>query len=236
MAMTRAQVHLQVKRYLNEPETQGEEGFVSEADINNWIQGAQFKVRRDLPEENIQSEFQTNMITHYSERDNTIIELTVPSTFKRFESLTIYPTGTSGTPYRATLVNRKRFDHECINYYSSAVQTTTGGFFCTVIEDKILITPKDSSFSTSSVFNLCFLPKPTVPSADTSYLDVPEEGEELVCLWVAVLCAIKAGNTNLSDKLKAMYSELLAGITIRGITTRTQKSLPPEAEAKAAGT
>lgn len=236
MAMTRAQAHLQVKRYLNEPENQGDEGFISEADINNWIPSAQFKVRRDLPEENMQSEFTVNVLTTYAVRDNNVIELTVPSNFKRFESLTVYPTGTNGTPYRAALVNRKRFDHERVNCYSSAVQTTTGGFFCTVIQDKILVTPKDSNFSTSSVFNLTYLPVPTTPSSDSSYLDVPEEGEELVCLWVAVLCAIKAGNTNLSDKLKAMYSELLAGIAIRGMTTRTQKSLPPETEAKAAGT
>jgi hypothetical protein len=227
--MKRSECHQQVWRYIGEPQEPGQQGSVGPADVNNWLQSAQYKVRNDLPEEYTLEGFKLDTATVFASQDANTTSFNLPTDYFSFETLTLYPTGISGTMYIATYRNRKQFDHEKVNAYSSQRQTTEGGYYCTALRGLMLMTPAFTGSLRQA--RLEYLPKPVFPATDNAYLDVPEIGEELVCLWIAVQGAAKQGNVNLAESLRNQYNQRLMELGVQGLTDRQQKVFPAGTEA-----
>lgn len=226
--MTRGECHQQVWRYIGEPNEPGQQGGVGPADVNNWLQSAQYKVRNDLPEEYTQEGFKLDTITVFSSVDANSTSFNLATDYFSYETLTLYPAGIGGTMYIATYRNRKQFDHEKVNAYSSQRQTTEGGYYCTALRGLMLITPAFAGSSRDA--RLEYLSKPVFPAGDAAYLDVPEIGEELVCLWIAVQGANKRGNVTLAESLRNQYNQRLMELGVQGLTERQQKVFPAGTE------
>ena len=226
--MTRLQAHLEVKRLIKEVGQAGHEGNWSQVDTNNNLQAGLYKVTNDMPIEKLQEKYLVQQQTIFAATDNASCSFTLPTRYMRFCTLTVYPTGIAGLVYDAEYLNKSEYQQQKVNNYSSAVQTTTGEYFCTALRGNMFIIPQLSGSSIRA--DLEYLPEPAGPTTDVAVLDITKEGEQLVCLWIAQQAAIKKGDLNLAAWLSNQYDNRLAQLGVQGLTVRTEKAFPAGTE------